>query len=72
MHASIQSPWSVINSTNIARQGCCRARRRRRHFPESPVQFDLLPHAPYRNFVCGIEVEPLKEVRRFATAEPRR
>src|SRR6266852_8509403 len=28
MHALIQSPCSAISSTNIARQGCCRARRK--------------------------------------------
>jgi hypothetical protein len=33
---------------------------------------DLSSHAPYRNFVWGAEVELLKEVRRFTTAEPRR
>src|SRR6266566_6642811 len=36
------------------------------------VRLDLPSHAPYRNFVCGVELERLKKVRRFATAEPRR
>jgi hypothetical protein len=36
------------------------------------VRPDLPSHAPHGNLVCGVEVERLKEVRRFAAAKPRR
>jgi hypothetical protein len=36
------------------------------------VRLDLLSHAPYRDFVRGVEVERLEKVGRFAAAEARR
>src|ERR1700681_278938 len=46
--------------------------RRRELMTWLTVRPDLPSHPPYGNLVCGVEVERLKEVRRFAAAKPRR